>query len=183
VSSELTPLVNALRGAVPPQPESTRLATVTGYNSTGVLVRFDGESIASSRRYKATHPVFVNMRVLMTRAGSTWVVNGDVDGSPDWIAPTLLNSWGNYGGIWETAGYRRVAGVVYIRGLVTGGAVSSVIFNLPAGYRPSSDAHVPAMGQGSSFSPINIFANGNVTQNAGATGYISLRTIPFPADA
>jgi hypothetical protein len=76
VSDPLSPLVTALRGAVPPRQDDTRLATVTGLSAAGVLVQFDGEASASTRAYMvAGDTVRVGHRVLMLRAGSTWVVS------------------------------------------------------------------------------------------------------------
>lgn len=70
----IDPLIEALRSAGPENVPVTKLATVTSRNGTGVLVRFDGESTASSRRYKALQGVEVNDRVLMLRVGSAWIV-------------------------------------------------------------------------------------------------------------
>lgn len=104
--------------------------------------------------------------------------------SPDtgWRAPTLLNGWVNYGDIWEPAGYRRMNGMVYLRGLIRAGTVqwNIPIFNLPYGFRPATDQHNPGAAYGQ-FAPLNISANGDVGQNSGSNGWLSLETSPFPA--
>lgn len=102
-----------------------------------------------------------------------------------WIAPTLLNGWVNYGGGHTLAGYRKIGGVVYLRGLIKFGTAtaSTVLFVLPVGYRPDATMHginvtSAADGQGS----YNIYANGDVTIRSGANTYFSLDGIAFPAD-
>lgn len=55
-----------------------------------------------------------------------------------WTAPTLVNSWVNYGAGFDTAGYRIMAdGTVMIKGLIKLGSSTVPAFTLPAGYRPS----------------------------------------------
>jgi len=70
------------------------------------------------------------------------VVN-QITQAPTWIAPTLLNSWVNYGnGIVGDAGYYKDAlGRVHIKGVIKDGTAtaSTVLFQLPAGYRPGHE--------------------------------------------
>lgn len=54
-----------------------------------------------------------------------------------WTAPTLTNSWVNYGAPYQVAQYRRQGGCVYLRGLIRSGTVATPAFTLPSGYRPS----------------------------------------------
>lgn len=62
---------------------------------------------------------------------------------PNWIAPTLLNGWVNYGGVTEPAGYYLDSnGVVHIRGRVKDGT-SNIVCSLPAGYRPAYATYQP----------------------------------------
>ncbi len=59
-----------------------------------------------------------------------------------YAAPSLLNSWVNFGGSWATAGYvKDDQGVVRLKGLVKDGnrALGTPIFKLPVGYRSSED--------------------------------------------
>jgi hypothetical protein len=58
-----------------------------------------------------------------------------------WNTPTLLNGWVNYGGSFHEARYRKLpSGLVEVRGLIKDGTTTSltVLFNLPAGYRPAA---------------------------------------------
>jgi hypothetical protein len=62
-----------------------------------------------------------------------------------WIAPTLLNGYTNYSGTWEQAGYRRINGVVHLRGLLDPPSLSGTpaipAFVLPVGFRPAQGTH------------------------------------------
>lgn len=62
-----------------------------------------------------------------------------VSGGPTaWTAPTLLNSWVNFGGVYTEAAYRRNGDVVELRGTIKDGATTldTVLFTLPTGFRP-----------------------------------------------
>lgn len=51
--------------------------------------------------------------------------------------PAFQNSWANYGSGYAAAAFRKDAnGFVHVKGVVSGGANNTVIFTLPAGYRP-----------------------------------------------
>lgn len=97
-----------------------------------------------------------------------------------WIAPTLQNSWVNYGSGYIDAGYRkRVDGVVELRGLVKNGSgIPTVVFTLPSGYRPSGLINFPVV-SASAFGAIAIDSSGNVTIFAGSTVNLSLNGILF----
>lgn len=85
---------------------------------------------------------------------------------PTWIAPTLLNSWVNYGIGWAPAGYYKdVFGRVHFRGLIENGSTAfpTALFVLPAGYRP----------------PGHVMFNqriSNATQTADAAGRIDVNS-------
>lgn len=104
-----------------------------------------------------------------------------------WIAPTLSSPWGNYGTTWETAGYRRKNGVVYLRGLLTpssapGGGAN--IWTLPVGFRPGSDSHIIAATGVSPWSTlVNVLSTGEfrLNQPIAAGQWLSAANISFPA--
>lgn len=59
-----------------------------------------------------------------------------------WSTPTLLNSWVNYGSTLQGARYRKDSnGVVHVQAHLKSGTTTAwtVVFNLPAGYRPAND--------------------------------------------
>lgn len=54
-----------------------------------------------------------------------------------WLTPTLLNGWANFGDPYPPVQFHKSEdGKVYIRGAVSGGSAGTVIFLLPADYRP-----------------------------------------------
>jgi hypothetical protein len=97
----------------------------------------------------------------------------------DWNAPTLINSWVNFGAGYETAGYRKETGsVVRLQGMVKTGSIGTVIFVLPSGYRPTNELNFliisnAAVGQ------LTIFTNGNVKATVGSSSWFSLDGISF----
>ena len=57
-----------------------KLGTVdAGYTTGRPRVKFDGETTTSSRQYPYVNAVAANDRVLMVRAGHTWVVVGKIN--------------------------------------------------------------------------------------------------------
>jgi hypothetical protein len=75
----LAPIVEALAAAGKKGPRPFKLATVTNI-SGGANVRFDEEGSAGSKKYTrlASYTPVVGHRVLMARAGSSWVILGQV---------------------------------------------------------------------------------------------------------
>ncbi len=75
--------------------------------------------------------------------GTGWVPV--VTGVTAWTAPTLVNSWANFGAGNQVAQYRKVGDTVEMRGIVAGGASSTVCFTLPAGFRPVAPENIPSV--------------------------------------
>jgi hypothetical protein len=99
------------------------------------------------------------------------------------IAPVLLASWINFGAPAEAAGHRKTPwGEVQLRGTIKGGTTTNgtVLFNLPAGYRPANERRFPAMQGGASVCLIYVSSNGDVLIN-GLTNnaYLSLDSVRF----
>jgi hypothetical protein len=84
--------------------------------------------------------------------------------SAAWIAPTLINSWANFGSGYETAGYLKdTLGFVHLRGVITGGATSTTAFTLPTGYRPGATTFsAAACGNGAQAGSVQVQTSGNV---------------------
>jgi hypothetical protein len=75
-------------------------------------------------------------------SGSPWIYVGTVgvDGVDDLISPDsppFENGWTNSLGVDLPVSFTRINGWVHIRGGFLGGPDGSVVFNLPAGYRPA----------------------------------------------
>jgi len=97
----------------------------------------------------------------------------------DWIAPALLNSWVNYNtATHQPAGYYRdPLGIVRMRGAMKNGTITSgtVLFTLPAGYRPSKYIYGYGYsydGAASSWAWFYIGSNGNVVIGGAASNVL-----------
>lgn len=112
-----------------------------------------------------------------------------------WTAPTLLNSWTDYGGSWSPAGYWKDpdSGLVFLRGLVERAATGSsdtVIFTLPSGYyNPTYRMLIASIANDSSggymYARIDIKRNGDVVFNYDGSGNVTWATldgISFPTE-
>jgi hypothetical protein len=56
-----------------------------------------------------------------------------------YTAPTLLNSWANFGGGYAVAAYKRdPSGNVWVKGTIKTGTAGTTAFTLPTGYRPAA---------------------------------------------
>lgn len=111
-------------------------------------------------------------------------VKADVDeGFADsgWLAPTLLNSWVNYGGAEQVAQYRKLGKRVHLRGLIKTGAIGSSAFALPVGYRPSSLIRL-SVASNSAFGMVNVGTDGVVLPLVGSSVWVSLDGISFLVD-
>ena len=76
---------------------------------------------------------------------STLVTLGAGVGTDIWtpnqpvIAPSFSNSWVDFGGSYQTAGYWKDRdGVVHLRGEIKDGTLNAAAFTLPVGYRPEN---------------------------------------------
>jgi hypothetical protein len=100
-----------------------------------------------------------------------------------WIAPTLLNSWVNFGAPWQTAAYRKTPwNGVELRGLIKNGTITTgtVLFTLPAGYRPANDRVFVSFHGGGAAGRINVLSNGDVTiSNVTDNTFLSLEPVRF----
>lgn len=90
-----------------------------------------------------------------------------------WTAPTLINSWVNYGGTYRTARYRKIGDRVEIEGLVKSGTIGATVFTLPVGYRPPQD--IPfGVHSNNAFGSLIVFASGAVYAQAGSNASFGL---------
>lgn len=106
--------------------------------------------------------------------GSSWVVSSEDTG---WLTPTLTSPWTAVSG--SPVGYRRINGVVYMRGRVQGGTPGTSFCTLPAGFRPAqSSRFVVSGGSGGSFESVIVQTSGSV--EVSTTGQPNLTSIIFP---
>lgn len=96
-------------------------------------------------------------------------------------APTLLNSWINFGGVAQTAGFTRAQdGTIRLRGLLKSGTIGSSMFTLPLGYRPSAQELIATI-SADAIGRIDITTAGDVIPSVGTNSYVSLGGITFRA--
>jgi hypothetical protein len=102
---------------------------------------------------------------------------------PSWTAPTLLNSWVNYGpGNTDAGYYRDHSAIVHTRGFVKGGTMDAALFVLDSGYRPTVPLTLPAIswdGANRLTSQVAVDTSGTVTLYGGGTAWFSLDGIAF----
>lgn len=96
-----------------------------------------------------------------------------------WVNPTLSGTWVVNASL--TVSYRKVNGIVYCRGQVTGGAIGSTIFQLPAGFRPAQ-THKSATTNtdGTSAYRLQVTTAGDVSVNNGGTTATPVVQFSFP---
>ena len=100
-----------------------------------------------------------------------------------WQNLSLINNWVNYDtASFGPAQYRKVGGVVYVRGLVKNGTASSDITTLPAGYRPAY-IHIYSAENSGAYTRLDVLASGVIHVFAAPTAYVSLCPIMFVAEA
>lgn len=121
------------------------------------------------------------------------VIIGDANAGVDikveaWQSPTLLNGWVNYNtSSFNPAGYFKDSfGVVHLRGLIKDGSVTAgtVLFNLPAGYRPYRREVLPSLSYNSGSSTylltrIDVSTGGDVIFMAGSSSFLTLDGLTF----
>ena len=95
------------------------------------------------------------------------------------IAPTLGNSWVNFGLTFATAGYYKDNfGIVHLRGIVKSGTIGTAIFTLDVGYRPVAEENFPTVSN-ETFGFINVSSTGVVKCSVGDNAWVSLSGISF----
>jgi hypothetical protein len=91
----------------------------------------------------------------------------------------LQNSWDNYGSGLQTARILKDAhGFIHLSGVVTGGALDTAIFTLPAACRPAMWLIMPCDTM-TVAGRLDILASGDVVLKRGNVGYVSLNVPPF----
>lgn len=103
--------------------------------------------------------------------------------TPSWTSVTFQNSWNNIGGANATVQYTKISGVVYLKGMASGGTATAgtIVFNLPAGYRPAAYRNFAVISN-NAFGYISIAPNGDVAIQVGVSGSLAFDNISFPAE-
>lgn len=103
------------------------------------------------------------------------------------IAPTLQNSWVNFGSDYQTVGYAKEGAIVRARGMIKSGTVTSgtLLFALAAGFRPAGVMQFPCFNNttGSTVNIVRVQVNvdGTVTlgETLGGAGWLDLSPVGF----
>jgi hypothetical protein len=99
-----------------------------------------------------------------------------------WKTGTLINGWLNFDATnWGVARYRRVNGIVYVRGLVKSGTMGMNVFVLPVGFRPAIRFMVAQVEGTNSIGRLDMWPDGGIVPVIGNNGYFSITT-SFPVD-
>lgn len=96
--------------------------------------------------------------------------------------PAFQNSWAAYGGYMAPRYYRDIEGTVFLEGMAQGGAVGSVLFTLPAGFRPSAKVAF-AVASNAAFGWLSVDSAGLVKLEAGSGTWVALSTVRFLCSA
>lgn len=182
--------------------------------ATGDLLRWDGTQwLTTETRFlegngspngSVSAPVGSRYVDMSASGGSVeWVKRSGGGGNTGWItllgdsgwveigssgAPAFQNSWTNFGGGYATAAYRKINGIVYLKGLLNRTAARNVIvFYLPSGFRPSggllfstnTSGNVNSEAQGVAITA----SNGAVTGRSASSGFLGLDGVSFVADS
>lgn len=100
----------------------------------------------------------------------------------DWTDVTFQNSWVNYDVPGPTArdvSYRRVGDIVYLRGVMKNGTMSTTAFNLPEGFRPGLAFDSPPANSGGAVGFVNFTLGGDVVPFVGVNTYFFLDGLYF----
>ena len=93
------------------------------------------------------------------------------------------NSWTTFGaGTLAAAFYKDANGIVHVRGSIKSGAVGTVAFTLPSGYRPSANLYAAVTSNNGSWitGTVLVDSSGNVTPQTGCnSALVSLDGITF----
>lgn len=114
-------------------------------------------------------------------------------GDSGWQAPSAYyNNWGPLNDSTWPVRYRKIGNRVTLKGLLSGGVVSSsgeagMALALPPGYRPFSEIHTPVANNASATDTghsgvCRIFTNGSLQIISGANQWVSLDNISFLVD-
>jgi hypothetical protein len=179
-------------------PVAARFMTSVRLGSTNNMSGFDGQDgllmaegtqngilwtdRTTGTKYRLWYSAGGTVFLLTQEAGgNVWAIDpttGIYTLQTAWTAPTLLNSWVNFGAGFAGAAYcRDHLGFVHIRGVIKSGTqtAGTVLFALPTGFRPLADQMFTVSDTGS-FLELRVASGGNVTLGIAApsNAYLSL---------
>lgn len=118
---------------------------------------------------------------LYVYAGSIWVGFAKKQ-QENWIAPTLLNGWINFGSPQSTAAYYKDDfGIVHLKGVLKSGSIGFSLFNLPVGYRPSEYINFAVISN-NAIGKVAITPTGDVNSSVGSNANFPIDGIAFRSE-
>lgn len=97
--------------------------------------------------------------------------------------PAFANGWTNFGGSNPgVAFYKDPAGIVRVRGLIKSGGIPSMVFQLPAGYRPVDGMRRFTGASAGAYGGLSVGTDGVVSVDKGSNSDVDLSQIEFPTD-
>ena len=127
----------------------------------GAVVISGPEALGLAVRQMITSVTGSTSGIGASLAGFLTLGNPRTLGDSVWTAPTFVNSWVNFGGVWNNAGYKKdQRGWVNLRGLIKSGSAATM-FTLPSGYRPAGQMQFPMVSNGV-FGNLTVKADGTV---------------------
>ena len=169
-------LTDQLLGPAEPDPLKLRQGVVTQITPT-LLVRVGAATTAVPATTFGNYNPAVNDVVSVLEQAGDRIVLGPA-ALNTWQTPgSFQNGWSNYGAGSRPVRFRREGfDLVRIEGLVAGGTLNATVFDLPAGYRPTTNLHfasqsnitfglvyVNAAGSVQFWGTTNVYASLNVT--------------------
>jgi hypothetical protein len=165
-------------------PGSNGIIKRTALNTTGIAVGGDLPlMVASGGSHSAgavPDPGSSAGATKFLREDASWAVPNPPVETLSFTAPTLLNSWVNFGAPHMVAGYAKSSnGQVFVRGLVKSGSLGNAAFTLPVGYRPSATMKFPIDSAGA-YGYIDLLSTGDVLVFGGSNANCSLNFSFWP---
>jgi len=85
-----------------------------------------------------------------------------------WTAVTFNTGWGNLGGGWQGAAYKKIGDMVFLRGVVArSSGVETTMFTLPSGYRPAGN-HLYPIVSNNDIGRVDLSTTGALTVSVGS---------------
>ena len=112
------------------------------------------------------------------------ITSAQIESQQVWQVPTLQNGWVDYSAAYEQTAYMKDSlGFVHVRGCMKNGTTTlgTLLFTLPAGYRPARAAYLPCSNL-TTYAGCEITAGGLVNFISGNNTFYSLGHIVFRAE-
>jgi hypothetical protein len=145
---DLGKLTHKLRHSSVMPPLNIRQAEVTENNSDGTCkIKLAGSTIELDGVLSFI-PVVAGDIVWVFQQGTSLVVFDHIDTGWHEVGaggePAFQNSWVNVGGSYQTVAFRKVGGIVHLKGSAKSGNSGNAVYTLPVGFRPVLDVRAGA---------------------------------------